>query len=267
MRFWVVSDLHLETARGWDLPRRSERPAYDVFVCAGDLIPGFARGVRWLAERIDDHPVVVVAGNHEFFGRDVDREIDKAREAAFGTNVVVLEDEARMIGGVDGVLVAGAVGWTDFDLHGTPETSMRAAGDGMNDFRRIRTHRYARRLRPSDTLARHRRTRAFIETTFGGPKTSKRVLVTHHPFHAFVSRSRPSSMTDDQDVLAPAYASRCPEVFALGLDAAISGHTHVSFDLTVDGVRLIANGKGYGPWDATSRWENMDFDPYFTFDI
>jgi hypothetical protein len=230
-------------------------------------MPGFARGVRWLAERVDDHPVVVVAGNHEFYGRDLDREIDKARQAAFGTNVVVLEDEATMIGGDDGVLVAGAVGWTDFNLHGTPEMSMRAAADGMNDYRRIRTHSYTRRLRPSGTLARHRKTRAFIETTFGGRKLSKRVLVTHHPFHAFAGRSRPSSMTDEQDLLAPAYASRCPELFALGLDAAISGHTHVSLDRTVDGVRLIANCKGYGPWGAASTLENTDFDPCFTFEI
>jgi len=267
VRFWVASDLHLESTSGWDLPPPSKRPVYDVFVCAGDLMPGFARGVRWLAERIDDRPVVVVAGNHEAFGRDIDREIDKAREAALGTNVVVLEDEATMIGGTDGVLVAGAVGWTDFDLHGTPEMSMRIASDGMNDYRRIRTNRHARRLRPRDTLTRHRKTRAFIETTFRGPKTSKRVLVTHHPFHALAGRSRPSSMTVEQDALAPAYMSHWPELFALGLDAAISGHTHVSFDFTVDGVRLIANCKGYGPWDATSRWENTDFDPCFTFDI
>ncbi|WP_028136459.1 metallophosphoesterase [Bradyrhizobium japonicum] len=267
MRIWTMSDLHIETARGWDLPSPSKRPTYDVFVCAGDLMPGFARGVKWLAERIDDHPVVVVAGNHEFFGRDIDREIEKAREAAFGTNVVVLDDEAKLIGGKGGVLIAGAVGWTDFDLYGTPEKSMLAAAASMNDYRRIRTDRYARRLRPRDTLARHRKTREFISSTFGGPKTSKRLLVTHHPFHAFGGRNRPASTTDEQDLLGPAYASRCPEMFAVGLDAAISGHTHVSFELAVEGVKLIANCKGYGPWDAVSRWENDDFDPCFTFDI
>jgi hypothetical protein len=36
-RLLCVSDLHLETSAGWDLPPADERPVFDVLVVAGDL--------------------------------------------------------------------------------------------------------------------------------------------------------------------------------------------------------------------------------------
>src|ERR1700737_3195502 len=87
MRLWIVSDLHLELTRGWDLPAGRARPAFDVMVVAGDLIPGMERGVRWLTQRVTDEKILYVAGNHEGFGRDIDRTVEKARQAAIGTNL------------------------------------------------------------------------------------------------------------------------------------------------------------------------------------
>jgi 3',5'-cyclic AMP phosphodiesterase CpdA len=82
MRFWVLSDLHMDLTKGWDLPAPSERPPYDVLVVAGDLISRMERGVRWLAERVTDRPVIYVPGNHEGYGADIDRTVEKARQAA-----------------------------------------------------------------------------------------------------------------------------------------------------------------------------------------
>lgn len=95
MRLWILSDLHLESTRGWDLPPVGARPSYDVMVAAGDIIPGMERGVRWLADRVIDKPVVYVAGNHESYGTDIDRTVEKAREAARGTSIRVLQDDIR----------------------------------------------------------------------------------------------------------------------------------------------------------------------------
>jgi hypothetical protein len=58
------------------------------------------RGVKWLLERVPDKPVIYVAGNHEAYGTDVDRTIEKAREAAAGTKVFVLENDQVQISGV-----------------------------------------------------------------------------------------------------------------------------------------------------------------------
>ena len=43
---WILSDLHLELTRGWDLPSGDARPRFDVLVVAGDLIPRMERGVE-----------------------------------------------------------------------------------------------------------------------------------------------------------------------------------------------------------------------------
>lgn len=264
MRIWPLSDLHLELTRGWDLPQGNARPDFDVMVVAGDVMPGFARGVRWVAERVRDRPVVMVAGNHESYGRDLDRELEKAIAAAEDTNVMVLQNSTAV---VNGVLFVGATYWSDFELHGTPERSMAAAAEDLNDYRRIRTSDYSLRLRPHHTLARHLESRTFIEDVLRRPRTTKRVLVTHHPVHALASRSRPALRASDHDLLAPAYMSANEKLLELGVDAAVSGHTHVSFDMMHRTTRLISNPKGYGPLRDGECWENRDFDPVFTFEI
>jgi predicted phosphodiesterase len=63
MRIWLISDLHIELTRGWDLPRSAQQRAFDVLVVAGDLITRMERGVAWLRERVTNRHVVYIAGN------------------------------------------------------------------------------------------------------------------------------------------------------------------------------------------------------------
>ena len=100
MRLWTQSDLHVEPRRGWDLPAADARPCFDVLVVAGDLIPRMERGVAWLRERVPDRPVIYVPGNHESYGCDVDRTVEKAKEAAEGSKVFVLQNDAIRLGNV-----------------------------------------------------------------------------------------------------------------------------------------------------------------------
>jgi metallophosphoesterase superfamily enzyme len=95
----------MEQTRGWDLPRPDDRPHYDVLIIAGDLITRMERGVARLLERVTDRPVIYVGGNHEAYGTDIDRTIEKARVAAAGTNIHVLENDTVEI---DGVTFIGA---------------------------------------------------------------------------------------------------------------------------------------------------------------
>jgi 3',5'-cyclic AMP phosphodiesterase CpdA len=68
-RLWVMSDLHLELSRGWDLPTGDARPDFDVLVVAGDLVTRMERGVKWLLRRVKDRDVIYVAGNHEGYAK------------------------------------------------------------------------------------------------------------------------------------------------------------------------------------------------------
>jgi predicted phosphodiesterase len=256
MRLWVGSDFHIETTRGWDLPVVSARPSFDVMIVAGDLIPRMERGVKWLLERIQDRPVIYVAGNHEGYGTDIDRTIEKAQALAVGTNIHVLQNNSVTIGGTTFI---GATGWTDFDLFGDPTSAMRAAGDVMNDYRKIRIRNYEMRLRPEHTLARHNETRTFLKRELSQPRNGPRVVVTHMGFHAEAVR-----LGSEDDLISAAYTSNDP---IDGADLWIYGHTHENRDFHVGATRVISNAKGYGPWRTGDTWENPHFDPALIVEI
>ena len=259
MRLWVMSDLHIElTSRDWDLPGRSDRPTYDVLVVAGDLIPRAERGVRWLLDRVDDHPIVYVMGNHCYFGGDIDRTAEKAREAAAGTNVFVLQDEVAII---DGCKFVGSTLWSDFNLFGNPHLAMAAAQDGMNDYKRIRKDQHSRRLRPIDTQRRHMVSRAFLTNEIAKPFAGKRVAVTHHGPDRLACK-----IGQENDILSAAYTSDFSPLPAA--DLWVYGHTHESADRMSGRTRILSNAKGYGPLPPDLPvWDNPAFDVRLVIEI
>lgn len=260
MKIWTFSDIHLEVSL-WDLPMN--RPECDVVVVAGDLITRAERGVAWLKSRFPDTDVIYTLGNHERYAADFDLAVTKAREAAAGSRVHVLEQDAAVIGGVE---FLGCTGWTDFRLFGgdTVQDAMKVAEARMNDYRLIRRHRSARRLRASDTLAAHHQSIAFLRERCARDPEKPRVICTHHPIHA---DALPCSL--ERDLLGAAYCSdRIDLVEELHPNAWISGHVHESRERVVGGTKLLANPKGYGPFNTgSSAWQNRAFDPWFTFEI
>lgn len=255
MKLWILSDIHLELSRGWDFPSPDGRPDFDVLVVAGDLIPGMERGVEWLRERVTDRPVIYVPGNHEFYGQDIDRTVEKALAAAKGTNVHVMQGHVLDIGDVRFV---GSTLWTDFNLFGNAELAMNSAQLGMNDYRRIRKDNYGHRLRPIDTVVRHRRSLDVIVSALRDPLPRKRVVVTHHaPLRATMKRGH------EADILSAAYVSDLRAIIdAHQPELWIFGHAHESVDLTVGRTRVTSNAKGYGFFP-----ENRSFDPSLTIQI
>jgi predicted phosphodiesterase len=260
LRLWILSDLHLELTRGWDLPAAGDRPNYHVLVVAGDLLPKAERGVAWLLERVTDRPVVFVCGNHEFYGCDIDRTVEKARALAAGTHVHILQNDTVQI---EGVTFIGATFWTDFNLFGDPGRAMVAAAEYMNDYKKIRTGGYVYRLRPSHALQRHQQSRRFIADELRKPKTGLRVVVTHMSPHR--SAIRPAF---DEEITSAAYSSDASDLLAMGVDAWIYGHTHDTRDEMIGNTRLITNAKGYGPWPPKELTpDNPNFDPNFVIEI
>jgi Icc-related predicted phosphoesterase len=262
LRIWLLSDLHLEMSV-WDLP--VDRPSFDVLVIAGDLIPRAERGVKWLRERFPDSQVniVYVLGNHERYGSDYELTLEKAREAASGSHIYILENSAVTI---DGVEFVGATFWTNFALFGdeTVPAAMAVAEDRMNDYKRIRKDHYGRRLRAADTLARHEESVAFLRDHCAKDPDHPRVIVTHHSIDPLAVPARLR-----ENLVAAAYSSDL-----LGLVEELhpqywmSGHIHDSNDRTVGQTRqtrLLSNPKGYGPFTrAGDPWQNHEFDPRLT---
>jgi hypothetical protein len=191
--------------------------------------------------------VIYVPGNHEFYGCDIDRTVEKARQAAAGTNVRILQNDSVEI---DGVLFVGATLWTDFALLGNPDHAMQIAGYRMNDYYRIRKRRYEMRLRPTDTLARHLETREFIARTTREARIGRTVVVSHHGCVKEATKAGTES-----EIISAAYTSDCQGLLE-NVDLWIYGHTHERRDFTIGRTRIISNAKGYGHGDNPQLDEN-----------
>jgi Icc-related predicted phosphoesterase len=256
-----MSDIHLEQSR-WDLPAPADRPEFDLMIMAGDLTTRAERGVIWLRERIQDKPSLYVLGNHEAYGADIDRTLEKAREAAIGSQVHVMENDVVNICGVE---FLGATMWTDYAVFGKDHVRrcMDAARHGMNDFRRIRKNAYLSRFMPEDALARHERTVAFFRKRAREAPDLRRVIVTHHS---------PDPLARTDDLISSSYCSDLvPLMRELNCETWISGHIHKSEDRFSANTnsRLVSNPKGYGPGPSEPRhaWQNPNFSSRLTIQI
>ncbi|MCP3476298.1 metallophosphoesterase [Bradyrhizobium sp. CCGUVB1N3] len=268
-----MSDLHLELTRGWDLPAGEAGPEFEVMIVAGDLTPRAERGVKWLLDRVPDRPVIYCMGNHEAYGEDIDRTLEKAKAAAAGTNVNPLENETVRIGNVTFVVCTL---WTDFALFGDQRREMAIAAERMNDFKKIRTDRYAQRFRPSHALARHRRSRAFLEAELRKDRPGPLVIVTHHACRR--PEPRLSEPPKPDELLTAAFYSDLTDLMVTAPDEGrgalrpadlwIYGHTHESFDAVIGETRVVSNAKGYGPWgDREPTWDNPNFNEQLIIEI
>jgi predicted phosphodiesterase len=243
MKLNILSDLHL----GFDPFERPVNDA-DVVVLAGDIARP-PEAAAWASGF--DKPVLYVAGNHEFYGSSIDdTRAALARESA-GTCVRVLDDDVVVLGGVRFV---GSTLWTDFLLDGAKRRDevMREAQRFIRDFSRIRVG--DRAFAPEDSTERFAMHRRFLAETLATPFDGPTVVITHH------APAPPSVHARFRG--SPLNACFVSDLTSM-LDGAratlwIHGHTHDSFDYTVNGTRVLCNPRGYALKGVD---ENPRFDP------
>jgi len=275
MKLLVLSDLHLEFEAPLCVPPDI---SFDVVVLAGDIhCPGH-KAVEWAKdhEGFRDLPVVVVPGNHEFYGSVMGEERQRMREAAEGSNVYLLDKGVTVIAGVRFI---GCMLWTDFQLKVRQpdggmafnvERAIAQAASSLNDFRLIeisavmRTE-YRERLRPrllcaEDTLAMHWVERDWLRRTLADPFDGPTVVVTHHAPAAGSVAPRYAS-----DWLTPAFVSHLPEELFEVPALWVHGHTHTSFDYRRQGCRIVSNPRGYP--GTNEGFENSAFNVDFVVEI
>lgn len=124
MRIQLLSDLHLET-EACDL---QPAPGADLLVLAGDIDSSWAALERFRDWR---EPIVFVAGNHEFDGRELNEAWPALRARCADLGITMLEQQRLVVEDASGrrVRFVGATRWCDFDLFGPSrrESAMRAA--------------------------------------------------------------------------------------------------------------------------------------------
>lgn len=282
MKIWLMSDLHQEFMRD---PSASANPytcfdpaahipaeGFDVVAIAGDVNVPLTSSLRWISERLAGVQVVAVAGNHDFYNSpDAPFTMPEMRQR--GTDLAgelginLLDDSSVTI---DGVCFAGGTLWTDFMSVGHGDLRAKiseAAGRfGMNDYRHIKRESTKqpgkrKRIRPEDTIAAHRNTRAFLESELAKPHDGATVVVTHHAPHPHSLDGRHGGRLDW------CYTSNLQSLIEeTRPDLWLHGHIHNAVDYNVGGTRVISNPSGYA-FDPAERNNGFDAGRVIEIDV
>jgi predicted phosphodiesterase len=267
----ILSDLHTEFA---DIPVPA--PEADVTVLAGDIHTR-GRCSPWdNAIGYFGHPVLMVAGNHEFYGGRIESVPVKLAAKAQAMGITLLDNTSAVVAGVR---FLGCTLWTDFrlfagdDLHSIRAAANFCTGDryqgGIEDFRLIRVAADGyRKFRPLDAATLHKKSvswlRKMLETPFSGPT----VVITHHApsMQCLPQELRDPACEELTDFqrrdarFSPSYASALDEMIKeLGPDIWIWGHIHKSVPpFTIGRTLMVSNPRGY------PNHPNPAFDPFLT---
>ena len=253
MKLHILSDLHLNVA-GLEAPKTDA----DAIVLAGDIArPNEAMAWATSFER----PVVYVPGNHEFYGGALDATLRELKRLGANTRVKVLDCDEIVLGDVR---FLGATLWTDFLLFGGGEPrdwAMAQARLWVRDFSRIHLDEKLEQLfSPAAAMGLFARHAAWLQGKLDQPFPGPTVVVTHHA-------PSPQSL---HPRFANAALSACfvsDVEYLMGKDRValwVHGHTHDSFDYTVNGTRVVCNPRGYAKHGVN---ENAAFDPELVVEV
>ena len=239
MRLQLLSDLHLET----EVFEPAPAPDAELLVLAGDIDSSWAGLERFRGWPV---PVLFVAGNHEFDGRELTQAWPELRGRCAQLGIRLLECESLVLAGRDGrrIRFVGTTRWSDFDLFG-PSQRERAMRAGSYFMKVMRATRHgvpfdAAGVR-AEALACGDWLRAELARSNGGWDAT--VAITHFA---------PSLLSADPRYgKQPGTASFCNADDALlpRADLWIHGHLHCQHDYTVPhaggATRVVCNSRGH----------------------
>jgi len=251
LKLQLLSDLHLESE---DFEPRPT-PGAGLLVLAGDIDAswqGFERFAGWPV------PVLFVAGNHEFDGRELNQAWPALRAEVQRLGWTMLEREALILddrSGRRGRFV-GSIRWSDFDLFGEAGRSaaMRAAAYFM---RLMQATRDGEAFDAQAVRAESLACRAWLHDTLSDPahgRWDKTVVVTH-----FAPSLRSA---DPRYGRQPGTASFCnadDDLLPLA-DLWLHGHLHCRHDYFVPRpghapTRVVCQARG-----LASKGEDLGFE-------
>jgi Icc-related predicted phosphoesterase len=241
MNIQIISDLHRE----FGISDITLNESVDLYIFAGD-IDTKTKGIKYLIEL--DKPILYVLGNHEYYGGELVKTLDKIKALSIGTKVTVLENECITI---EDVTFHGCTLWSDFRLFGDYIENKIECGKVMNDYSKIRKLPRYRKIETYDTEAMFNISKKFLHNSLSQTSTDKNVIITHHA---------PSikSIKEEflNDITTNAYVSDLEDVMKkFSPDLWIHGHVHDSFDYYVNKTRVLCNPHGYIT-DKNGKFDN-----------
>jgi hypothetical protein len=256
MKLQLLSDLHLETEAFDPVPA----PGAELLVLAGDIDSSWAAFERFRHWPV---PVLFIAGNHEFDGRELRGAWPALRERCAPLGFTLLECESRVFTDAAGkrIRFVGTTRWCDFDLFGPAgrDKAMRAAAYYL------RVMRATRGGVPFDAAGARDEAlacRAWLKSELARQRGEwdATVVVTHFA---------PSVLSADPRYGGvPGTASFCnaDDDLLPRADLWIHGHLHCRHDYRVahatGTTRVVCNARGHG-----RKGEADGHEPQRIFDI
>jgi hypothetical protein len=256
MRLQLLSDLHLETETFQPEPA----PQAELLLLAGDIDSSWA-GLELFRDW--PVPVIFVAGNHEFDGRELTTAWPELRARCEALGFTFLERESLVRTDAAGrrIRFVGTTRWCDLGLFGDAQRErvwraaayfMKVQGSTLNglpfDPDAVRIEALACRAWLAGELARR------------DPQADVTVAVTHFG---------PSFLSADPRYGAqPGTASFCnaDDDLLPGADLWVHGHVHCRHDYRVQHerghTRVVCNARGHG-----RRGEAEGYDGLFSVEV
>ncbi len=256
MKLQLLSDLHLETESFDPEPA----PGAEALVLAGDIDSGWAGYQRFRGWPV---PVLVVAGNHEYDGRDVDEAATDLRRFIEGLGFVFLERDEHRHTAADGRVVRflGTTRWSDFGLFGAAgrERAERAAAY----FQRVmKATRHGRDFDAAAVREEGQRCRTWLEQRLALPGDADRTVVVTHFAPSLKS-------ADPRYGPQPGTASFCnaDDDLIPRADLWLHGHLHCRHDYAVPRpgrapTRVLSQARG-----LVKKGEHEGFEPLKTVSV
>jgi predicted phosphodiesterase len=258
MKLQLLSDLHLETERFQPLPA----PGAELLVLAGDIDSswvGYEQFADWPV------PVLVIAGNHEFDGRDFDEALLGFRALCQRLGFIFLERETHLFTGADGrrVRILGSTRWSDFDLFG-PTGRARAERAAEYFLRLMGTTRAGKPFDAAAVRAESLLCRDWLERELSAAPQGRwdvTMVVTHFG---------PSLRSADPRYgRQPGTASFCnaDDQLVPRADLWLHGHLHCRHDWRVDRAgrrpaRVVCNARG-----LADKGEDQGHEPLLLLEV
>lgn len=252
MKIQLLSDLHLESEDFEPVPQAGA----EVLVLAGDIDSTWQAYARFAAWPV---PVLVVAGNHEFDGRELTQAWVDLRHHCARFGLTLLEREAVVLTSRAGARIrfVGSVRWCDFDAFG-PQGRARALRAGAYFQRVMAAQLDGRAFDAAAVRGEALACRAWLAATLQEPalgRWDRTVAITHFAPSLRSADPRYGSL--------PSTASFCNADDELLPYATLwlHGHLHCRHDYCVnhaDGrqTRVVSQARG-----LHAKGETAGFDP------
>ena len=236
MRIQYMSDLHLEFQDNCRLVRDYDFPVTgEILVLAGDTMylkdrtTAQMRFWKWASANF--HDVLLVPGNHEYYGDSDVMDRGLQWNWMFRENVGYYQNQVKRIGDTDLIL---STLWS----HVPPEDEYLVQR-GLNDF--YQTRYDGHRLTVEKYNEMHRFCLDFIKKSVAESTADKIVVVTHHlPTRLVVAPEHKGSRINS------AFSTELGDFIADSrINTWIYGHSHTNIDTVIGNTKIVSNQIGY----------------------